>query len=179
MGHALLDGISMFLLLDRLFRYYNADDSGPYVEEPSFVRYAQWLADFRNSPAGEQQMDFWDRRHAEIRDLPFAAPGPIADEQSVGPYEITFQREVLEAFARKARTSTANLLVTALHLALDKVFGVTDSAFTLASANRSHSEFSQVAGLLVRGVPHQLKVHRRSEERRVGKECRSRWSPYH
>ena len=22
-------------------------------------------------------------------------------------------------------------------------------------------------------------VHRRSEERRVGKECRSRWSPYH
>ena len=24
-----------------------------------------------------------------------------------------------------------------------------------------------------------LKGHRRSEERRVGKECRSRWSPYH
>ena len=23
------------------------------------------------------------------------------------------------------------------------------------------------------------KIHRRSEERRVGKECRSRWSPYH
>ena len=23
------------------------------------------------------------------------------------------------------------------------------------------------------------KFHRRSEERRVGKECRSRWSPYH
>ena len=26
---------------------------------------------------------------------------------------------------------------------------------------------------------HSLSVHRRSEERRVGKECRSRWSPYH
>ena len=24
-----------------------------------------------------------------------------------------------------------------------------------------------------------FKKHRRSEERRVGKECRSRWSPYH
>ena len=24
-----------------------------------------------------------------------------------------------------------------------------------------------------------LKARRRSEERRVGKECRSRWSPYH
>ena len=24
-----------------------------------------------------------------------------------------------------------------------------------------------------------IRIHRRSEERRVGKECRSRWSPYH
>ena len=27
--------------------------------------------------------------------------------------------------------------------------------------------------------PHVPVTHRRSEERRVGKECRSRWSPYH
>ena len=26
---------------------------------------------------------------------------------------------------------------------------------------------------------HTVKNERRSEERRVGKECRSRWSPYH
>ena len=26
---------------------------------------------------------------------------------------------------------------------------------------------------------NQLMKHNRSEERRVGKECRSRWSPYH
>src|SRR2546430_15179775 len=29
------------------------------------------------------------------------------------------------------------------------------------------------------GMPHQIRPSRRSEERRVGKECRSRWSPYH
>src|SRR5260221_4380042 len=28
-------------------------------------------------------------------------------------------------------------------------------------------------------VGHDVKVEQRSEERRVGKECRSRWSPYH
>ena len=28
-------------------------------------------------------------------------------------------------------------------------------------------------------VKHTSNLHRRSEERRVGKECRSRWSPYH
>ena len=28
-------------------------------------------------------------------------------------------------------------------------------------------------------LPHPEAIARRSEERRVGKECRSRWSPYH
>src|SRR2546422_3351119 len=31
----------------------------------------------------------------------------------------------------------------------------------------------------LRGVPIPRLLHLRSEERRVGKECRSRWSPYH
>ena len=29
------------------------------------------------------------------------------------------------------------------------------------------------------GAPKLYGFHTRSEERRVGKECRSRWSPYH
>ena len=29
------------------------------------------------------------------------------------------------------------------------------------------------------GMSGAIAGHRRSEERRVGKECRSRWSPYH
>ena len=39
-----------------------------------------------------------------------------------------------------------------------------------------------IRGLGIRGagvsMPYK-QAHRRSEERRVGKECRSRWSPYH
>src|SRR2546422_11196914 len=34
-----------------------------------------------------------------------------------------------------------------------------------------------IAAQLARGVPVDVVI--RSEERRVGKECRSRWSPYH
>ena len=37
---------------------------------------------------------------------------------------------------------------------------------------------TNVEGVLVKGSGHWL-VDERSEERRVGKECRSRWSPYH
>ena len=35
------------------------------------------------------------------------------------------------------------------------------------------------AGLVGHGLPFWLAAAMRSEERRVGKECRSRWSPYH
>src|SRR3989442_306956 len=35
------------------------------------------------------------------------------------------------------------------------------------------------ASQLVGSVPALLSAETRSEERRVGKECRSRWSPYH
>ena len=37
----------------------------------------------------------------------------------------------------------------------------------------THVEHSNTPGM------NDEKEHRRSEERRVGKECRSRWSPYH
>ena len=50
----------------------------------------------------------------------------------------------------------------------------------------SQNEYNIAAGLSGTGVftsEYQLEtpngIYERSEERRVGKECRSRWSPYH
>ena len=37
----------------------------------------------------------------------------------------------------------------------------------------------KILNLRVDTIKLNNKMHRRSEERRVGKECRSRWSPYH
>src|SRR3712207_2859680 len=45
-------------------------------------------------------------------------------------------------------------------------------------AARSHADAEQMAGIL-QVVQDIEKIGNRSEERRVGKECRSRWSPYH
>ena len=41
------------------------------------------------------------------------------------------------------------------------------------------AEANHQLGLLTDDMTKAIKTHRRSEERRVGKECRSRWSPYH
>src|SRR5258708_26407147 len=38
---------------------------------------------------------------------------------------------------------------------------------------------AQVDPVQALDVEHRMTIQQRSEERRVGKECRSRWSPYH
>src|SRR6476660_2513204 len=43
---------------------------------------------------------------------------------------------------------------------------------------RAAGKGSEIRHLALTHALHQL-LHLRSEERRVGKECRSRWSPYH
>ena len=48
------------------------------------------------------------------------------------------------------------------------------------SAMRSKDPSTQVGACIVSGDNKILSMgYNRSEERRVGKECRSRWSPYH
>ena len=55
---------------------------------------------------------------------------------------------------------------------------VTDHLLPLRSFTRVAPELLN-GGFMPAGVPLRPQLLCRSEERRVGKECRSRWSPYH
>ena len=59
-------------------------------------------------------------------------------------------------------------------LAMEKE--VADAHATLADGTGEGNDFLGWLNLPVREATDEMK---RSEERRVGKECRSRWSPYH
>ena len=48
-----------------------------------------------------------------------------------------------------------------------------------AQAAHAHAREEAKAGKAGPYTPKFFSAHERSEERRVGKECRSRWSPYH
>src|SRR5258708_18881099 len=63
---------------------------------------------------------------------------------------------------------------------------LTGSAITVSGSSISSKTTSsgaagdiKVTGATVGMTSDQVTVSTRSEERRVGKECRSRWSPYH
>ena len=51
--------------------------------------------------------------------------------------------------------------------------------FALAGLAARGSNVELIADLCRKYAPRAVAVLNRSEERRVGKECRSRWSPYH
>ena len=49
----------------------------------------------------------------------------------------------------------------------------------LQKNNQEKERYIEVAERIAREKDYGLVIGYRSEERRVGKECRSRWSPYH
>src|SRR5258707_5498332 len=64
-----------------------------------------------------------------------------------------------------------------------KAFQIADGSIGVPKPLVGLRHHKQRTGIIVRvcllRVPELAKRQRRSEERRVGKECRSRWSPYH
>src|SRR5256885_6370541 len=57
--------------------------------------------------------------------------------------------------------------------------GVTPRRAAYSAARAGGMAASRRQRMYVRGIASALNWLMRSEERRVGKECRSRWSPYH
>src|SRR6266702_4446625 len=86
-------------------------------------------------------------------------------------FAAALQRTVLAPFLTLQRQTD---LVSASLQRYDVVLAQRDSAALAATfLPELRSENARLRGLLGLGV------RLRSEERRVGKECRSRWSPYH
>ena len=59
-----------------------------------------------------------------------------------------------------------------------KIYAVLRSLLTFSLAHRWSFVFTMIALVLLSAFSYRF-MKQRSEERRVGKECRSRWSPYH
>ncbi len=51
--------------------------------------------------------------------------------------------------------------------------------YVMNEEERQHAQIEDLPSTLHNAIKELRKDQVRSEERRVGKECRSRWSPYH
>src|SRR6195256_2222736 len=81
--------------------------------------------------------------------------------------------------ARPARTAFPSFFQAEDGIRDPSVTGVQTCALPICLHSRPASRRVEIPSYLVDSVNATLTWLRRSEERRVGKECRSRWSPYH
>ena len=68
---------------------------------------------------------------------------------------------------------------TRLHVEIDPDRQLPQDHPFIQTLNDVHRIFGDKNLVVIGLFPHDGNVFTRSEERRVGKECRSRWSPYH
>ena len=97
------------------------------------------------------------------------------------------EQENTKSMGSMGSSSDKDMITTAVAVA-----AVAGLAGGITSSLRQHGQLPQIPGQvpppyyencmfaswIVRAIQKAYN-HRRSEERRVGKECRSRWSPYH
>ena len=82
---------------------------------------------------------------------------------------------------KRAKAFVAVLAATTMVLGLVGCGSSSDKADTSKSESKSESSSSSDLNVMLETPVESLDPQQatRSEERRVGKECRSRWSPYH
>src|SRR5690349_14289395 len=113
----------------------------------------------------------------ERKELAALSDGDLRDQvrrrtEAVDSEPLRVTREAKSAIADQTGTHQRRGLDVAIARGHGKaITRIREGIFGVASVELVASEASLVAEVLAPG--------RRSEERRVGKECRSRWSPYH
>src|SRR2546425_8812472 len=96
-------------------------------------------------------------------------------------YHYVFKRmyvTIFFFFFFQAEDGIRDKLVTGVQTCALPIFAVANPAAFVKHAAR-HAETAPVVGRFESLEETNLIAQLRSEERRVGKECRSRWSPYH
>ena len=99
-------------------------------------------------------------------------------------YDDRARAQILEGVRKLARTVKSTLGPVGHNVLLHKSWGaprVTKDGVTVSKEIELPEPFQNMGAKLVNEVASKTSdvAGDRSEERRVGKECRSRWSPYH
>src|SRR3712207_9415845 len=90
-----------------------------------------------------------------------------------------FETDLAELIIQLADETSSHILVPAIHKNRSEIRALFLRELAVEELSDDPPDLTTVAHLYLREKFLNAKVGFRSEERRVGKECRSRWSPYH
>src|SRR5256886_3191549 len=183
MHHIVSDGWSIGVLFRELAAHYDSFRSGTLPALPElpiqYTDYALWERDSLRGAALERQLAYWRKQLSgtlPILDLPTDRARPAVQSLRGASETLQLQPTLTQALKDLSRQEGVPFFMTllaALQTFLHRYTRQEDVLVGSVVAGRNQLDLENLIGFFVNTVVF------RSEERRVGKECRSRWSPYH
>lgn len=159
--HSVSDGWSLQVILRDLGAFYAARRSGLPAKLPEvrqYREYAEWQKASATSTAEDGAPRYWQDKLRGARE--FTIPNDHGHPDSYSsPYSLyndTIDADVISAassLARRARTSTFTVLLSAFYVLAHNITGATDLAIRAFTSGRNEEQFQDIMGLFINVLP--------------------------
>lgn len=157
--HAIIDGKSGVDTITQILRYY-ADETAKKDEiTATFIEFLEDEKAFLDTDAGKKQLAYWESELGGYKPITLPMPEVIENFNSADVPKSMLDKKGLDALATQEKTSMFNILLTAYHVALTKVYGVSDTMIGFSCANRLKKKYLNTIGYLSRAVQNRLIVN--------------------
>ena len=159
--HSVSDGWSLQVILRDLGAFYAARRTGLPAKLPEvrqYREYAEWQKASATSTAEDGAPRYWQDKLRGARE--FTIPNDHGHPDSYSsPYSLyndTIDADVISAassLARRTRTSTFTVLLSAFYVLAHNITGATDLAIRAFTAGRNEEQFQDIMGLFINVLP--------------------------
>jgi len=156
-NHLVSDGNSTFISLKQLISYY--DKGKMHTSVGTFHEFNENEFLTISTEYGKNKIE--ELKH-EMDNYVYSPDFVVKEEDKnvkssdIGTKKIDL-KEIL-AFARKNKTSYFYITLAAYHIALSIMLKTDDTIISFGAANRNDERFTNTIGLLVRTLPHRMKI---------------------
>ncbi|MCD7811950.1 MAG: condensation domain-containing protein [Ruminococcus sp.] len=156
-NHLFSDGNSVFISFKQILTFYEKPDFS--VHTASFHAFNEEEFQRINTDYGKERIAVLQKQMNDYVFVPNFTHQEL--DKHIKALEIGTKKldlKTVSTFARKHKTSYFYLLLAAYHLALSVALGTDDTVISFGSANRNNEQYINTIGLLVRTLPHRLKI---------------------
>jgi hypothetical protein len=157
MNHMFTDGESVKLVVKKVMTDYFGIGLLGKVHKLTMMDYYR-DAQQKLLASQEKNEEYWAKEKEGFQLYRFRDPEPY-NELEPDEYRLQFDRKELQENARGMHTTLSNALICAFHLALAKVYGLSETMITIAAANRMDKRFWNTVAPMAKTVIHRLPVN--------------------
>lgn len=157
--HLILDGKGYVDIVQQFFKYYANGNAGKEEGTATFLEFMLDENAYLESEAGQKEIAYWEKELEGYKPIDLPEPKVKEAFNSAEVGTCIFDKIALDEFVEDKNTSVFNVMITAYHIALTKVYGVSDTMIGFSGANRLKKKYINTIGYLSRAVQNRLVVN--------------------